>query len=238
MYESLEIPYPCPSCPPYKSPKCFLNSRKKCFHCYRCNASGRAGVSLDVRGEVGVRESTTSALPNFSPLSEFATEYLLGRGISLHLIEHLPIWTTDSGILFEFPEFGYWQERNWSTTGKPRWLGPSSPKASEGVTYRLAGPQAGEVVLVEGVGDALKVASAGFTTAALLSKRLYASQAARLAQRYRKAVLLLDRDVSPASWLTAAAVAREFFQSLRLVRVHRHADPGEMSLDAIQEVLG
>jgi hypothetical protein len=234
-----EIPYECPNCSPRKTNKCFYNTGKGCWHCFRCNATGRVG-RLGEPHTLGTmpRESPTLSVPITHPLSSLGRRYLLDRGIARHLIDNLPIFSTDTGILFSFPEWGYWQERNWTTSGKPRWMGPSSPRASEGVSYRLAGPTR-RLVLVEGVGDALKVASAGFSTAAMLSKRLHPAQAARLADSHEHATLLLDRDVQLSELLGTLNIAREFFSSVRIAKLpgYTYQDPGEMPIPLLREVL-
>ena len=232
----------CPSCGKKKR---YNNELKGVFYCFYCGDGGRledraAGHVLDRFSQPPPRP-TEDAPENIQPLSKFSVDYLIEtRGIAAHLLARIPAYTVDTGIYFPFPGERYWQVRNWSSNAPPRWRMPAGlDGARSGVAYHVPMPgRARTVVLVEGVLDALKVASGGFAAAAMLSKRVHEAQLARLSERYDNAVLMLDADVSTGTCIHTQVLAAEYFPgSVRIASCGGWADPADVPVSRMQEVI-
>lgn len=247
-----EIILRCPHC---GRRKLYANRVKRLFICFRCGSQGHVSKLGEQAPGVRLADILHSMLPQisgselqpppeFDELRPFALEHLQGRGIGRHLIRSLPIYSTRHGILFVFPDQGYWQERRWGPHTPPRWQGPADPpqRPATGVTYHVgvSRPQDRPVVLVEGVGDALKVATAGWPSAALLGKRLHDAQAAQLSELYEGATVMLDSDSAVIERMGAATVAMEHFAGpVRVAPVpDGFKDPGETPVERLRGVLG
>lgn len=229
----------CPSC---GREKMYVNRAKAVYHCFRCGDSGKIqklGITPAPTLPIFlVDESVSHTLcPEHHDLTGFSQEYLVRtRGVGWWLVSGLPIFSTQRGILFLFPDWDYWQVRQWSAT--PKWLGPHGAPAGvrDGVTYNLNISSSDRVVLVEGVGDALKVATAGHNVAALLSNTLHDSQAEALSRMYARATVMLDADVPIGRVAQAMNLASEHFDAVDLVFL-TSGDPGGLSIDDLKGVL-
>lgn len=241
----------CPYCG--KEGHLYLNLDKRVFFCFKCGARGREGAlkeqgvqvdkrtlnSLSQPGTLSFRLSEgVSEPPEYQPLSTYSREYLLGRGIHDTILRTLrrKIYDTAEGILFFYPDEDYWQVRRWA--GTPRWVNPhTAPRsASGGVVYHLHTHFGDDtVVVVEGIGDALRVAPFA-NCAAALSSNLHDLQLAALAERYRNIGILLDRDVSAPKLLASLKKASAFFHTAVLMFCPA-ADPGEMTDEQIEKAV-
>ncbi len=224
--------------------KMHVNVAKGVYHCKRCGSGGQV-QKLGMTPRPGlpafhIDESTShTGLPEFGELTEFAQNYLIeGRGVGWWLLAALPIFSTDRGILFVFSDWDYWQIRQWPNYGDPRWRDPldAAAHAKDGVTYTLDINSSGRVVLVEGVGDALKVATAGYNSAALLSSQLHDAQAEALSQTYTRATLMLDADVPVGKFAKALDLAIRHFDEVEMAFMS-HGDPGGQSVGALKRLL-
>ena len=185
-----------------------------------------------------VDESTAHATwPNHNGLTRYAQNYLIQhRDIGWWLVSGLPIYSSRGGILFVFPDWDYWQVRQWSA--QPRWVDPTdaTAHARDGVTYNLSVNHSGRVVLVEGIGDALKVATAGYNASALLSSTLHDAQAEALSRTYSRATVMLDADVPVGRVATAMNLASEHFEMVDLAFL-TSGDPGNRDVQTLRTLL-
>ena len=240
----------CPYCG--KEGHLYLNLEKKVFYCFRCGARGREG-SLK---EHGIRVPSVTGLgptpgtlsfrvteavsdpPEYQSLSTYSREYLTSRGIHETILRTLrnKIYDCDEGILFFFPDEDYWQVRRWE--GKPRWVNPTvAPRPpARGTTYHLRTHHgSGTVVLVEGIGDALRIGPFA-NCAALLSSNLHDAQLSRLAEEYSTCGILLDRDVSAPKQIASLQKAGNYFNKALLMHCGA-TDPGDMTDEEIEDTV-
>lgn len=242
----------CPYCG--KEGHLYLNLDKGVFFCFRCGARGREGalkeqgVSVDKRTLNSIHQPGTLSFkvsdavsdpPDYQPLSTYSMDYLLLRGIHTTILRTLrrKIYDTAEGILFFYPDEDYWQVRRW--TGTPRWINPhTAPRsASGGVVYHLRTHyESSSVAVVEGIGDALRVAPFA-NVAAVLSSNLHDLQLAGLAETYDHVGILLDRDVPAPKLISSLRKASAYFNKAELLFCPA-ADPGEMTDEQIEEAVG
>jgi hypothetical protein len=204
--------FTCPEC--HKERHFYVNATKRVAYCQRCGYSvgpkQYKQLRLDkVYGdswlpytpisrtlEVNTRFQTP---PEYDSLSDHSYSYLVDRrGISPEIVDRFPIYDTQFGILFLFPQEDYWQVRRWRQFSPPRWENPSSEhpvSPSEGVSYLVdTYPSSKRVVLVEGILDALAVGRYA-NAAAVLTNQIKEAQAFLLSDRFDEALVLLDKDV-------------------------------------------
>ena len=243
-----EIPMNCPYCVTRgktadRGGHLYVNRSKRLYHCFRCGASGRVTAKMKLMDKsleeicqqdpfFGLRRAAASELPAHDFLSDYAYRYLTEeREVGWHVIESMPIYSTDTGVLFVFPDGG-WQERRWRD--EPRWL---FPKGFNGRCYVVEpAPDDNGVVFVEGIIDALKVATAGYNVAAVLSHSVSGTQAAALSQSYSEAQLMFDADVGTAELIKANGVLNEHFDYVELVPLVE-GDPADMTVQQIKDKL-
>jgi len=240
----------CPFCA--KEGHLYYNVTKGVFYCFKCHAKGhthdlkRAGLNV-VSGsrllEEDVSYRMTEALETPPPFKEITTSsrrYLTGRKIHESVLLQLrnKIYDTDTGILFFFPDQDYWQVRRWTEFVPPRWKNPtvSTNTPATGIVYHLRNHHGSrEVVIVEGIGDALRVAPFA-NVAAILSSRFHAAQAIRLTELgYDSARIIFDRDVPVTTRLTSISTAGCFFRYVSAVDCEAK-DPGEATDERLKEI--
>lgn len=237
----------CPYCG--KEGHLYLNLDKHVFYCFRCSARGREGAlkehgikipSTTSRGPLlgtlsfKIGESISDP-PEYENLSTYSREYLQSRGIHDTILRTLrrKIYDTAEGILFFYPDEDYWQVRRWD--GKPRWVNPHrAPRSpADGCTYHLRTHfGSSTVVVVEGIGDALRVAPFA-NCAAVLSSNLHDLQLARLSQEYSRVGILLDKDVSAPKLMASLKKAGAYFNEAVLLHCSA-SDPGDMTDEEIE----
>ena len=190
----------CPFCG--KENHLYINHTKKLWHCHRCKESGGPYSKSDknyksVIAHTGTPRTTTPThtpsktplKPPHWPLKPFSLDYLtLTRGLNKHTVESLPIFSTEKGILFDFPQEDYWQERRWKSFSPPRWKNPPGRKAP---CYRVERHFLPTVFLVEGILDAIAVGTY-VPSAAICGSKITEQQAHSLANDYENAIILLD----------------------------------------------
>lgn len=239
----------CPFC--NKDKHFYINKKKKVYHCHRCKVSGRLehlerqGFKIPLRIAERTQEPRSlvdaiSTLPDHFPLSNISREYLINRGIDDLLLDSIPIYDTAQGILFIFPEERYWQIRRWEQFTPPRWENPHNSITSvrTGVTYLLDRHDVRTVVIVEGVCDALVVAPYA-NVAAVLSSSISPKQAMRLGGRFKKAIVLLDRDVKLSKRYNQAERITPYFETVRVVDPYEkenEQDPATLRRDTLREI--
>ena len=241
----------CPYCG--KEGHLYLNLDKGVFYCFRCGARGREGalkdqgIQVDKRSINSLKQPGTlsfkmteavSTPPEYGVLSTYSRSYLKGRGVHDTILRVLrrKIYDTQEGILFFYPDEDYWQLRRWS--GTPRWVNPTTAprSASGGVVYHLQTHYgSGAVVVVEGIGDALRVAPFA-NVAAVLSSNRHDAHLARLSERYDRVGILLDRDVPAPKLMASLNKAGAYFKKAELLYCPA-ADPGEMTDEEIEEAV-
>ena len=230
------------TCPACGRDKMHVNTVKGVFHCKRCGESGRVQklgiMPTPALPLFQVDESINhTTRPDHNGLTTYAQNYLIqNRDIGWWLVSGLPIYSSRGGILFVFPDWDYWQVRQWST--QPRWVDPTdaTAHARDGVTYNLSVNHSGRVVLVEGIGDALKVATAGYNASALLSSTLHDAQAEALSRTYSRATVMLDADVPVGRVARAMSLASEHFETVDLAFL-TNGDPGNRDVQTLRTIL-
>jgi len=230
----------CPFC--HKEGHLYYNPSKRVFYCFKCGAKGtgqvleRAGHNLVTR-DVLQRDVSYRIVegledpPPYEHLSDATRLYLLERGIHAPVLAALErkIYDTAKGILFFFPDEEYWQVRHWQPHTPPRWKNPSvAPRGSGGgVTYHIRQHyDSSRVCLVEGIGDALRVAPYA-NVAALLSSNPHESQLLSLLERgYDRVTFLFDRDVSTTKRIESLSRAGAIFNGASTFCYGEDGDPG------------
>ena len=191
-------------------------------------------------------------LPPFEPLSKMARRYLRKRGIDEGLAKRLGLveWEDRFRILFPFFDRAgsliYWNSRRYSdhvgegpkyytADGKhPLYELRFQAKYTDGETRPMM-----EVVLVEGIFDALAVHQAGYHAVALGGKSLpkYLRQdLLTITQDCGMITVLLDSDA-----LASALTIRNQLSDQRQVAIRvcpPGKDPGDMTPDEIKEIIG
>lgn len=243
----------CPMCG--KENHLYLNIEKGVFHCFRCGYSGKAkelesqGVQLPKNTSVLLKPATlshhiTEAIsdpPDYWELTFQSHEYLLDRGIHRSVLDLLrkKIYDTARGILFFYPDEDYWQVRHWSAYCPPRWVNPTvAPRTpASGVVYHLRTHyDSSRVVLVEGIGDALRVAPFA-NVAAVLSTNVHEAQAFHLSETYKTVDLLLDGDVPMSKVLGQKKKLSGFFEHVQIHPPSSYPDPGSTPDHELEEIL-
>jgi len=136
--------------------KCYLNTAKGVFHCFRCHRSGKVE-------DWGVRRvENLSPFPERErPAPEFvydegqAGHYLEVRGVASEVLRQVQYYPSAKGIVFVFQDGEYWQERRWERYSPPRWLTASGKHSGYFLEFH---PNKGRIFVVEGIIDALRVA--------------------------------------------------------------------------------
>lgn len=235
-----EINLTCPKCGKRKR---YENKRKGVYYCFVCASGGKLAeetmgsqelVSPDIPAE-GMEPP-----PEHRKLTEFDLRYFTKRGISSRLLNlhENSIRSTEQGILFIFPTEDYWQERRWNAFRPPPWRFPrNSPRTTkDGITYHLRiVPSKQNCVVVEGVFDALKCASAGYNAAAVLSKKVHDNQAIELSRYYSSCILILDSDVSLADFNSAVNVLSQHMDVEGIIL--SEGDPADQSIETLKELI-
>jgi len=190
----------CPYCG--KERHLYVNKEKGVFHCQRCKRGGRIRSinsrtlpsPNDRREQENINYSRSSVIigqkaPLHWGLSERSRAYLeVKRKIAKGLLQNLPIFDTETGILFTFPGTSYWQVRQWSQFTPPRWLNPKGVSKPSYMVERVFMPT---VWMVEGIVDALAVGEFA-PAAAILSSCVTDKQAVELSKKYSNVVVMLD----------------------------------------------
>lgn len=225
-----------------KSPSLTTNELKGLYYCFRCGARGKLEsiISTSTLREGLLDSAKTSGVetpPPFRALTTKDREYLTQtRGIPRWVVDVTPTFSTDTGILFFFPgNQRFWQERRHKPF-KPPWkmcesyLGPK-----EGLVYNVNtfDPDRG-VAVVEGVGDALKVAGV-VSAAATLGKTIHPPQARVLAKRYDFAFYVPDADVPLNESQKNYETLCLYFPGKTCWVFIEEGDPGDAELDDLKK---
>jgi len=238
-----EVIRTCPYCG--RERKLYVNRRRRLYHCFVCQASGRVSELpwVEPYSPGKTPEVVSTPPPRCHPLSREAHDYLVERGVNYGYFDCVS--ETARGLLFRFPDSTYWQERRWE--GKPRWRSANGGEGpSTGITFHLSPSyvrpceRAKRVAIVEGIFDALKVvSSADHPAAAVLSNRIHPRQVKFLSSRYKEAIYLPDNDGTVSLKLQAETLCR--LSEGGFERVHRivlpYKDPGEAPREELRSAL-
>lgn len=238
----------------------YVNTKKRIFHCFRCNASGRTNILNDTLehihlDNIGKLESSTPIgklkLPpkHKDTLTKAAIRYLEGRGLYESDIENHKIYCAAAGSIYFGrviipcnPSSGwadYFVARSYTRLSFPKYVNPSGSgrhlflSRNHNSKWRdLWGPQ--ELLLVEGPFDFLKASRHG-PTACLLGKNLSNTQAREIVTEFSKVYIMLDQ--GPRELVAAMMLANRLRPH---VDVHvlqcPKKDPGEMIPSDFEEV--
>lgn len=184
-------------------------------------------------------------LPPWHALSRQAARYLAKRGLDAADIARLGLveWEDQHRVLIPYFQDGdlvYWTSRRYSTR-----LGEGPKYWSQGGAkplYRpfLRGAPSEKLVLVEGVFDAIAIERAGYHAVALGGKTLphyHEKQLLTLAARYGTIDVLLDEDALAKAIDLQADLQARMAQPVRIVSPPSGMDAGDLTPDAVKEVL-
>jgi hypothetical protein len=226
-----EVQTTCPQC---GGSSFYINTVKGVYYCHRasCGISGRSknlGFDVPVAGfkPVQFEDRSLEEPPEYFSLSDNAYEYFKNRNVPRWLVDSMPIYETAKGLLFFFPGFEFWQERRWKQHRPPAWKNCGGDGASAGVYYHVQTHSAREIVLVEGIFDALVVGQ--FTNAAcVLSWRLHHKQVEDISDYYSRLIYMPDGDV-PLNKATIEFTKMPIGSTFKQLPLGR--DPASMGLD-------
>lgn len=244
----------CPYCDDTKG-HLGVNTVRGIFHCFKCDASGKldelqpnlnqftekvkARLSPDQRK---VLSNLFPSLPNeYQEIKEdcLAFKYLKQRNITWDEIERYEIGYCPSGFfkhriiipIYEREKLLYFVGRTY-LGANPRYMNSPTPK--KGIIFKTFTGTRKEVVICEGIYDALRIQKVT-EAIALLGKKIDDDQIKKIKGVCEERVLvMLDKD--------ARKEAFEIYQKLSLYRDTKivmisQKDPGEMTATQIEEAL-
>ena len=182
-------------------------------------------------------------MPPFKHLSDEANEYLLMRNVSevqiqsYRMVEQLD----EPRIIIPFTEYGvitYWTARAYSTTGGPKYVYPTGIDRRLFFTHRK---DQLNLVIVEGVFDALAVEVAGYSAVALGGKTITDAMAECLMEHaygYEHVAIMLDADALGDAIQLKTELELAIGGGDVLIRPCTAKDPGSMFPGEIREVIG
>ncbi len=181
-------------------------------------------------------------LPPFKQLSRPAGEYLWQRGVrneqqtAYGMVEQ----QSEPRIIVPYTEHGYityWTARAYAFVHGPKYMYPTG--VDKRLFFTRALPEKKEIVIVEGVFDALAVERAGFPAVAIGGKTVVHSARADLLdalESYAKVYIMLDWDALGDSLALKEWLDCEFPGSV-LTRPCTAKDPAEMEQDEIRKAI-
>jgi DNA primase len=247
----------CPFCNEIKG-KLGVNLKKKIYHCFHCNVSGRVKdlpitTTRDfnhyienklIKKMKPVEQKIYPKLPNSCfKISETKTprafKYLIKRGITKNMIEKYNLNYCYEDIymsriivpVYENAELVYFLGRS-ITPRVPKYLNSAIPKG--GTVFKTFTGKVEQAVICEGVFDAMKIGEV-LPAICLLGKKATPQQMKTILECVTdKIFVMLDRDAFREGMELSSMLSLYIKSKFLLID---YKDPGEMTTQQIKEVL-